>query len=342
MKEEKIDFVLTWVDPNDPDWQREKAKYQGKDVSDKSLLRYYRDWDNLRYWFRSVEKFAPWVNSIYFITCNQVPQWLNTDNPKLKLVNHEDYIPEKYLPTFSSRPILLNFHRIPSLSEHFVYFDDDMFLTAPVKPEDFFVKGLPRMCGIETASYTNGAYKGGEIIPIDRMYLAPVTDMAVINRNFSKRKVISENPWKWFSLRYGRDVIKNFLLLPFSKFSAFENFHIPYSYLKSEFVEVWDKEGVVLDIACSHRFRVNSDVNQWLIYYWQLTEGKFVPRSPKTGKVFPICKSTIDDISNSIETGKYKMICLNDDYCGNEFEKMRDAINTSFGKILGEKCSFEK
>lgn len=33
----------------------------------------YRDWENLKYWFRGVETFAPWVNKVYFITYGHIP-----------------------------------------------------------------------------------------------------------------------------------------------------------------------------------------------------------------------------------------------------------------------------
>ena len=95
----KIDFVLIWVDGSDRDWLTEKQKYEGKrsessagketDIDDE--LNRYRDWDNLKYWFRSIEKNAPWVNKIYFVTCGQTPSWLNTGNDKLVLINHKDY-----------------------------------------------------------------------------------------------------------------------------------------------------------------------------------------------------------------------------------------------------------
>ena len=102
-----IDFVIPWVDGNDPAWQLEKAKITGTRYSDDSKAR-YRDWDILKYWFRGVEKYTPWVNHIYFITWGHVPEWLNQEHPKLTIVNHKDYIPEEYLPTFSSHPIELN------------------------------------------------------------------------------------------------------------------------------------------------------------------------------------------------------------------------------------------
>ena len=102
----------------------------------------------LKYWFRGVENYAPWVKQIHFVTCGHLPEWLNINHPKIHIVNHKDYIPEQYLPTFSSHVIELNMHRIPGLSEHFVNFNDDVFLTQPVKPEDFFQDGKPLICSL--------------------------------------------------------------------------------------------------------------------------------------------------------------------------------------------------
>lgn len=31
----------------------------------------YREWGTFKYWFRGVEKFAPWVNKVYLVTDNQ-------------------------------------------------------------------------------------------------------------------------------------------------------------------------------------------------------------------------------------------------------------------------------
>ena len=340
-EEIKIDFVLTWVDCNDFEWQKRKAQYQGAVISEKEVMR-YRDWDNLKYWFRSVEKYAPWVNNIFFITCGQIPEWLNIDNPKLKIVNHEDYIPAKYLPTFSSRAIDLNLHRIKELSEYFVRFDDDMFLTRPVNPCDFFCKKKPRAVGIADINCVQGKYKDGNNVPVENMFFTTATDVAVINRNFVKKEVIMKNLYKWFTPVYGMRGIKNLLLLPFRYFSAFELFHIPYPYLKTTFKKVWDAEGEMLDMACAHKFRRNTDVNHWIVYYWQLMMGEFVPQRPNVGKSFSISDTSKDEIIEAITKGKYKMICINDNYDGNDFERMRDDINSAFKMILSDKSNFEK
>ena len=122
---------------------KRKVKIYRKQIHDTRNVR-YRDWDTLKYWFRGVEKYAPWVNKIHFVTYGHLPKFLNTNNPKLNIVNHKDFIPKEYLPTFSANPIELNLHRIKDLSEQFVFFNDDMFVINKVKSTDFFKNGKPR------------------------------------------------------------------------------------------------------------------------------------------------------------------------------------------------------
>ena len=95
----EIDFVITWVDGSDPAWLREKAAYGGQEINERTPsvdardVRYL-DHGLLRYWFRGVEKFAPWVRKIHFVTWGHLPAWLDTGHPKLHIVRHEDYIPK--------------------------------------------------------------------------------------------------------------------------------------------------------------------------------------------------------------------------------------------------------
>lgn len=71
-----------------------------------------------------------------------MPEWLNTECPKLRIVRHEEYIPSEYLPTFNSNVIELNLHRILDLSERFINFNDDMFVIGETQKSDFFENGL--------------------------------------------------------------------------------------------------------------------------------------------------------------------------------------------------------
>ena len=135
-----IDFVITWVDGTQKDWINNYNKYLPLNSSKKidvSESR-YRDNGLLKYWFRSVEKFAPWVRKVHLITDNQKPIWLNEKCEKLNLVYHQDYIDTKFLPLFNSNAIELGMHKIKDLADNFVYFNDDFFLINKITPDYYF------------------------------------------------------------------------------------------------------------------------------------------------------------------------------------------------------------
>lgn len=98
----------------------------------------YRDNEELRFSLRSLEAHAPWVRRVYLVTDNQIPAWVDLENDRLRIVTHGDIFPNaSHLPTFSSPAIEAHLHRIPGLSRHFLYFNDDVFLGADVWPDDF-------------------------------------------------------------------------------------------------------------------------------------------------------------------------------------------------------------
>lgn len=109
-----------------------------KDNGEESKNR-YRDSNELLYSLRSLEKFAPWIRHVYIVTNGQVPTWLNLDFPGVTIIPHEVIFPNvSHLPTFSSPAIESHLHRIEGLSKRFIYFNDDVFLGAPIFPDDFF------------------------------------------------------------------------------------------------------------------------------------------------------------------------------------------------------------
>ena len=328
-----IDFVIIWVDGNDPEWQKEKAQYDESKITVANSEVRYRDWDNLQYWFRGVEKFAPWVNKIHFVTWGHIPSWLDTTNPKLNIVNHKDYIPEKYLPTFSSHTIELNLHRIEGLEEQFVYFNDDYFLTAPVKPEDFFKDGKPcdtvaQDCiffGKDSAGFYNGA------------------NTTVINANFNKKECIKKKPGIWFNPKNSfRNLVRTTLLLPWPWFPGFYYQHVATSFLKSNFDEVWEKEYETLDETCSHRFRKNTDVNQWVVKFWQMAKGEVAVRRDDFAYCYHVKESNFERLCKDIPSGRRKMLCINDTSKTIDFDTKVKRVKEAFNKLLPEKSSFEK
>lgn len=334
---EKIDFVILWVDGSDPEWLKEKAKYNlnkvKKDGVDGAIR--YRDWDNLKYWFRGVEKYAPWVNNVYFITWGHLPKWLNTNHPKLKIIKHEDYIPKKYLPIFSSNPIELNINRIEELSEQFVLFNDDMFLINDVKPEDFFIDGLP------VDNYNEVNLDMGKEDPVFASILR--NNYRILSERYNKRKVILSHPCKYLNYKYGfgRNIrtLKNTITK--KEFIGVDNNHIYQPFLKSYFAKAWDIIHTEMDHTSSNRFRDKSDISQFLIRYFQLLDGHFIPKGYECGKYFSISKDN-QGIIDYIEGQKGKCICINDTDSNIDFEKCKSEINSAFDKILSKKSEFEK
>ncbi len=330
---DKIDFVIPWVDPNDKNWQKERTRYSDKKITSANSEVRYRDWELLPFWFRGVERFAPWVNKIHFVTCGQIPSWLNTKHSKLEVVDHKDFIPPEYLPTFSSHAIELNLHRIKNLSERFVYFNDDIFLTSPVSPDYFFKKGKP--CDIAAL---NCIYFGK-----DSAGSFCGADITLINSNFSKKHAIKSHPEIWFSPKNGiRNIIKTALLYPWPWFPGIYYQHGANSFLKSTFITVWKREYDTLNETCISKFRKNGDTNQWIMKFWQIADGNIAPRSDRNFRCYHIKDANFEGALNAVIAGRYKLICINDTANTTNFESKREQIKGAFSRLLPEASSFEK
>ncbi len=145
MTPDKIDIVYLWVDGSDKKWQNERDKWykivnKTKPVYDWAIGKErFRDNGELLYSLRSVAECANWVNHIYIITgFNQIPKWLNTKNPRITVIPHEQIIPHSALPTFHSTAIEMCIPNIPNLSEKFILMNDDTFFNKPLSPSFFF------------------------------------------------------------------------------------------------------------------------------------------------------------------------------------------------------------
>ena len=331
MTKDPIDFVIPWVDGSDPAWKAVHDQYTADSSSDNSEAR-YREWDLFRYWFRAVERYAPWVRTIHFVTFGHVPSWLNLNHPKLHIVNHKDYIPEEYLPTFSSHTIELNLHRIPGLSEHFVYFNDDVYLTAAMKPEDFFQNGKP----VDTAVF--GVIKNSDTT--NYMPYIMLNMMGIINERFPKRDMLRKNFFKWITWKNGKGVLNNLYLLPWGTHTGFRNYHTANPFCKSTFEEVWKEEAHILDQTCRHRFRSREDVNQYLMRYWQLCKGDFVPRKPNSD-YFTIGQKSAEEAEKILNDKRYSIVCVNDDPMGFDFEEEKNNLRDIFEKKFAVPSRFE-
>ena len=327
-----IDFVITWVDMEDPKWKAEFSKYSGKKDNEKNGVSEarFRDYGFLKYWFRGVEKFAPWVRKIHFVTSGQKPEWLDENNPKINLVNHKDYIPAEFLPTYNSVVIERYLHKIPDLAEHFVYFNDDFYIINNISTERFFKNGVP--CDIAVFQY-NPSWS--------QWYKRIKNNLRIINKHFDKKEVMARDHDKWFHKSYGSRARWNHLLKPYGKFITLRTPHNAQPYLKSTFEEVWAVAEKELTETSANRFRTVTDYTPELFRTWQICKGNFEPYNTYSDtKMFPLMikpKQAIKAIYNQ----SYTLICLNDNVHIRNYAQVMENIKNAFESILPEKSSFE-
>lgn len=328
--DQNIDFVITWVDCKDPEWIAEKAKYIDKNENNKNNVR-YRNWDTLRYWFRGVEQNAPWVHRIFFITYGHLPQWLNINHPKLKIVKHSDYIPKEYLPTYNSRVIENYMYLIPELSNQFVYFNDDTFIVRKTSATDFFMDGKP--CDSFVLNALTGDFGGITDIQCH--------DVAVINKYFDKSKVIKQHWKKIFHIKNRWYNLRTIALLPWKHFTGFLDLHVAQSLLKESMRIVWEKEPELMKLSSTNRFRKNDGVNHWVFRYWQLVTGQFYPRDINFSKYYDLQNDSTKMVQDIMNNKNIKLVCINDNDRVSDVRTPYMQQLNMFQNMFPQKSSFE-
>jgi hypothetical protein len=328
----EIDFVVTWVDMNDPKWQADFAQYSGKIDNTKNEVNEarFRDYGFLKYWFRGIEKFAPWVRKVHFVTCGQQPEWLDVNHPKIQMVSHEDYIPKEFLPVFNSSLIEIYLHKIPDLAEQFVYFNDDFFIINHLKKERFFKNGLPN----DIAAFRMN-------LGLSLWSKCLKNNIRVINQFFDKKEVMKRDHDKWYDPSYGSRGRLTKLLSFYDEFITLRTPHNAQPYLKRTFEDVWSKVGNQLTEMSKNRFRSPNDYTQELFRTWQICKSDFnAYNTYQDTKMFPLLFKTEKAIK-AIREQSYDLVCINDNEHIRDFEKTMLSVNAAFDSILPEKSSFE-
>ena len=160
----EVDAVITWVDGADPVHRAKRERHLA--LAEADALAEARAplhdngtnphrWlcsDELNYCVRSIANNAPWVRRIWIVTDAQTPEIMQLPPEiaaKISIVDHSEIFAgyDDALPTFNSLSIETMLWRIPGLAEHVLYFNDDVFLTAPVTRSDFFAGDGPVLSG---------------------------------------------------------------------------------------------------------------------------------------------------------------------------------------------------
>jgi hypothetical protein len=245
-----IDVVYTWVDAADPAWQARRADRLaggfGRGTEGATAASRFRSRDELRYSLRSLDEFAPWVRHVHLVTDDQVPNWLREDVEGLTVVDHREIFRDPAaLPTFNSHAIEAQLHRVPGLTEHFLYLNDDLFFARPVAPRTFFHgNGLPRFF------LSSARIPWGDPSPDDAG-----VDAAAKNG----RRLVAE--------RYGVQLVQKFR-------------HAPHAQLRSS-LEAFERAHPEVTVTAHHPVRALDDLSlpSSLAHHLGYLEGSAVPGS---------------------------------------------------------------
>lgn len=313
MEPNEIDLVYLWVDGNDPKWQAKRHLHDSdnaeRDASADCKGR-YADNDELKYSLRAVEKNAPWIRKIFIVTDNQKPDWLDTSNPKIQIVDHKEIMPEEALPCFNSSLIEHFLYRIPGLSEHFLFSNDDMYINRPVTPSTFFAPdGLP--------------YIRLRRVRLERLSLA-------------LRRILSRKPLS----NYKRIVHNSALLVErtYGKYYSCKSHHNVDAYLKSDFQRVEEMYKDEIEKMYANHTRQEKDLQRTLFSYVALAEKRCHPIYIGKNESFN-GKIHRKDHYPRIEENQPTFFCLNDSQYADDDD--RRAAKQFMEKHFPEKSSFE-
>ena len=310
-----VDLVYLWVDGSDPQWKAKKEYWQkemGLYTPYSVGAARFRDREELLHSLRSVEKYLPWVRTIFIVTDGQVPKWLNTKHPKIRMVDHKDIFPADALPVFNSLAIETRLPYIPGLAEHFIYTNDDVFVNKPLKKSFFFTEdGLPIH------------YSDVRVAKEESLLLAnPANKMA---------KQIGDS---------GKKVLEDVFQINLAAAPVFGSTHTMMSYRKSDFLENAEKMGENLTKTTYSKFRSPNDISFRVFIIPDFLRGKSVIKNALNipGKCGVSGKLIMRDMT-PLEGEDPCMFCLNDStlYTDEESNRHVEYLRKRFPK----KSSFE-
>jgi len=242
-----IDIVIPWVNPFDVVWQQDFRHYKLLDSGDCDFGR-FRDCNTLRYVLRSIEKNCLWCRYVFLVLASstQIPSWLNTICPRLKIVYHKDYIPSEYLPTFNTNVIEIFYSNIEELSDNFILCNDDTFFCETLPDTFFFIDNKP-------------------VYNLAKEYGFSDTDWGVqLSNSLNAAKLVMQTNVDAYSTHH----------LPVSYSKGINAFCL---YKLGSYI--WGSLG-------NSRFRTRTDILQNLFYYVTIKLGRFVADSRVRGKFY--------------------------------------------------------
>jgi FkbM family methyltransferase len=284
-----VDVVILWVDGSDPDFVKLKNKYLSlehsdvlKDPGNSTGINRWRSFGELLQAIQSIKVFARWVRNIFVVTgFGQRPDWYKKYHTDVIYIDHTEIFGDKsLLPTFQCRPIEAHMWNIPNLSEHFIYFNDDMFLGDFLRRDQMFTDD-------------------GKIIVYSDSYLP-------------RGHVTSKTPtWK-----AARQNSANIFAEIFGEKERPWSHHHPVPFTKTLFNEVWNhpKLGLEMKRTSSSRFRKHTDICVTeMISLYALETNRVIQRKIPAFRIEIKGFDSLAELVKKLSRNTYTFYCLNDD-----------------------------
>ncbi|TMW66200.1 hypothetical protein Poli38472_003965 [Pythium oligandrum] len=315
----RMSIVYTWVNGSQPCYREQRIKHGGKNAVGGSRD---REIGELKYSIRSFKKFVPWhTGPIFIVTPGHIPEWVDLNNPRIKVINQDDLFPDyakSFLPSFNTHVIEQFLYLIPGLSDIYMQINDDYIFTKPIEPHEFFTcDGGIRLL------HENGLISHVPPTPKKGIWISSVL-----------------NTQQEMDLRWGKKD-RHFIK------------HAPFVYSRRAFERVHQIFDRPLYMTLKSKFRGKPDMNMPLLHhYYMMSQGSqelgipiySPPQEEMQGYKLvlmqndniPQLKETFGQIIDG--TTPYKIIALNDEYSD---MAVADTAIDFLGRFLPEPTEFE-
>ena len=281
----EVDAVYLWDNDNDPAWQASRQAVLGRNApaaSANSDSR-FRQFGELEASIRLLAKNAPFIRRVHIVTAGQTPKWRKPIDSlpfEVRVVDHKDFMPAEYLPTFNSHALTANLHRIADIAEHFLYLNDDVFVGQPSSAETWFKDGALRL------RYTASPVPARELLPADDTVYLPRHNVLAL---------ASKEHWP---------IIDG---MPE---------HGPHPIFRDVMFVLWQHFQVPLERTSQAKFRSATDINpEWLVNEYLHAQGRAMVEKSTSYKYVAMNKtdSVLAIIDLALRRGRMQTICLNDE-----------------------------
>jgi hypothetical protein len=297
-----MDLVLPYVNAADREWQQSILRTTKTAVGNSSSVR-FRSWGTLRYLFRSVAQYMPFIDRIVLIVASksQVPVWINYEN--VRIVYHDEFIPKKFLPTFNSCTIESFLYNIEGLSYRFIYANDDMFAINMCSIDDFFTEDVPHIKYVIHDKYTlNNTFRCQCRSGMD--LIMPKLDVPEYEQGYIIRPYHITSPMTTECLSAVKHLCSN------------------------------DIENTI------SRLREPKNVNQYIYSYYQYFTHNYIDKIVNY-KYHELSDPNMPAIEKTVKSSEYKLVCLNDSSKIASYQAIRGRLLSLFKEKFPNRCKYE-